>query len=305
MQFICQQFQFQGFLFCLVGPFSLGLFNHGKPVAQHVAVINKIISQRQLQQQQDEQHHGHGLGVLALLHGVHIIIERIIGTYLAEQLGINLVVALVERPLVQRQGSHGTLVSQVENHVIIGRQPRANPIEFCRHSHLRMSHHEIFSVGILREIEGVEIMARRIGKSQGALVGAGDIAEVGAICKIVGTLEIGIYVRLEMIVALADAVGLLCLTRLDRSRQQHEEHDDDARQLMGSAGDALRQTEAEAAPLAQLAFCLNLTAGKERTHLLIFLYDALAVEQSEAVAACIGPVEDMRQLLLIHTLSGI
>ena len=93
-------------------------------------------------------------------------------------------------------------------------------------------------------------MARRIGKSQGALVGAGDIAEVGTICKIVGTLEIGIYVRLEMIVALADAVGLLCHTRLDRSRQQHEEHDEDAQQLMGSAGDAFRQTETEAAPLA-------------------------------------------------------
>ena len=61
MQFICQQFQLQGFLFGLVGPFGLGLFNHGKPVAQHVAVINKIISQRQLQQQQDEQHHSHGL----------------------------------------------------------------------------------------------------------------------------------------------------------------------------------------------------------------------------------------------------
>ena len=81
-----------------------------------------------------------------------------------------------------------------------------------------MSHHEILSVGILREVEGVEIITRRIGKSQGALVGAVDIAEVGAIGKIVGTLEIGIYVRLEMIVALADAVGLLCLARLDRSR---------------------------------------------------------------------------------------
>ena len=108
-----------------------------------------------------------------------------------------------------------------------------------------------------------------------------------------------------MIVALADAVGLLCLTRLDRSRQQHEEHDDDAQQLMGSAGDALRQTETEAAPLAQFAFCLNLTAGKERTYLLIFLDDALAVEQSEAMTARIGPVEDMSQLLLVHTLSGI
>ena len=148
-------------------------------------------------------------------------------------------------------------------------------------------------------------MARRIGKSQGALVGAVDIAVIGAIGKIVGTLEIDIYVRLEMIVALADAVDLLSLARLDRCRQQHEEHDDDAQQLMGSAGDALRQTETETAPLAQLAFCLNLTAGEERTYLLIFLDDALAVEQSEAVAARIGPVKDMRQLLLVHTLSGI
>lgn len=72
-----------------------------------------------------------------------------------------------------------------------------------------MSHHEILSVGILREVECVEIITRRIGKSQGALVGAVDIAVVGAIGKIVGTLEIGIYVRLEMIVALADAAIFL------------------------------------------------------------------------------------------------
>ena len=94
--------------------------------------------------------------------------------------------------------------------------------------------------------------------------------------------------------------AFLSLARLDRSRQQHEEHDDDAQQLMGSADDTFRQTETEAAPLAQLAFCLDLAAGKERTDLLIFLYDALAVEQSEAVTACIGPVEDMRQLLLVQ-----
>ena len=150
MQLIGHQLQFQGFLLSLVGTLSLGLLNHGKPVAQYVAVIEQIISQRQLQQQQDEQHHGHGLRILALLHRVHVIIERIIGTYLAEQLGINLVVALVERPLVQRQGSHGTLVSQVQDDVIIGWQSGAYPEEFCRHSHLRMSHHEILAVGILR-----------------------------------------------------------------------------------------------------------------------------------------------------------
>ena len=46
----------------LVGTLSLGLFNHGKPVTQHVAVIEQIISQRQLQQQQDEQHHCHRTG---------------------------------------------------------------------------------------------------------------------------------------------------------------------------------------------------------------------------------------------------
>lgn len=72
-----------------------------------------------------------------------------------------------------------------------------------------MSHHEILSVGILREVERVEIITRRIGKSQGALVGTVDIAVIGTICKIVGTLEIGIYVRLEMIVALADAAIFL------------------------------------------------------------------------------------------------
>ena len=118
-----------------------------------------------------------------------------------------------------------------------------------------------------------ELLTR--GDVASCMGGTVDIAEVGAICKIVGMLEIGIYVRLEMIVALSDAAGLLSLARLDRSRQQHEEHDEDAQQLMGSAGDALRQTETEAAPLAQLAFCLDLAAGKERTQLLIFLYDAL------------------------------
>ena len=48
-----------------------------------------------------------------------------------------------------------------------------------------------------------------------------------------------------------------------------------------------------------------MTNIEDTAHLLIFLDDTLAVEESESMTARIGTVEDMSQLFLIHSLTGI
>ena len=48
-----------------------------------------------------------------------------------------------------------------------------------------------------------------------------------------------------------------------------------------------------------------MTDIEDTAHLLIFLDDTLAVEESEAMTARIGTVEYMSQLFLIHSLTGI
>ena len=84
-----------------------------------------------------------------------------------------------------------------------------------------------------------------------------------------------------------------------RHRQkQQQEH----RQL---SDDSLRQSESEHTPLAHLALSLNLADGENAAHLLVLLDDTLAVEQAEAMSAGIGSVEDMGELLLVHSLARI
>ena len=48
-----------------------------------------------------------------------------------------------------------------------------------------------------------------------------------------------------------------------------------------------------------------MTDIEDTAHLLIFLDDTLAVEESEAMTARIGSIEYMSQLFLIHSLTGI
>ena len=45
--------------------------------------------------------------------------------------------------------------------------------------------------------------------------------------------------------------------------------------------------------------------GEERTHLPVFVDDALAIEQSETMTARIGAIEDMRQSCFVHSLARI
>ena len=73
---------------------------HGETEGQYMAIIEQIVSQRQLQQKEDEQHDGHRLRVLRQLHGAHIGWQRRVSSHLAVELGVDLVIAAIEVPLV-------------------------------------------------------------------------------------------------------------------------------------------------------------------------------------------------------------
>ena len=163
---------------------------YGEAIAQDVAIIQQIVSQRQLQQEEYQEHHRHILGVLGNLHRAHVFIERIVGAHLSEELGVDLVVAGIQVPLVERQGCHSTLVADIENHVVVGWQTVSEPLQFSYGSRLRILHHQEGSLRSDREIMAVEILSCRIGEGKRALVMTVDIAEISAVGILVGSLQI-------------------------------------------------------------------------------------------------------------------
>ena len=159
-------------------------------IAQDVAIIQQIVSQRQLQQEEYQENHRHILGVLGNLHRAHVFIERIVGAHLPEELSVDLVVAGIQVPLVERQGCHSTLVADIENHVVVGWQTVSEPLQFGYGSRLRILHHQEGSLRSEREIMAVEILSCGIGEGKRALVMTVDIAEIGAVGILVCSLQI-------------------------------------------------------------------------------------------------------------------
>ena len=91
---------------------------------------------------------------------------------------------------MERQGCHGTLVADIENHVVVGWQTVSEPLQFSYGSRLRILHHQEGSLRSDREIMAVEILSCRIGEGKRALVMTVDIAEIGAVGILVGSLQI-------------------------------------------------------------------------------------------------------------------
>ena len=182
---------------------------------------------------------------------------------------------------MQGKRSHGTLVADVENHIVVGRQTVVQPLNLCRRSLLGMGYHQVFAIGMNREIETVEIGSCRIGHFQCSLIPTIDIAEVGAV-------SVGISPFQQI-------AG--CCTRLGNHQGKHQHH-------LHSANTA-RQAEGEPAALSLLAFGVDLADGEESAHLPVFVDDALAIEQSETMTARIGAIEDMRQSCFVHSLARI
>ena len=87
-----------------------------------------------------------------------------------------------ELPLVERQSGHSTLVTNIENNVVVGLQAIVKPFNLWWHEReISQLAHKVFSVRFLLNIVLVKIIAAQVGKLERLLVFAIDIAEVGAI----------------------------------------------------------------------------------------------------------------------------
>ena len=88
-------------------------------LVQAMTIIEHIVGRHNHQQQHYQQNHGDALVDLRLLHRAAIVGQRIICRHLLKELCIYLIIIIIERPLVQRQGGYGTLVTDVEDNLIV------------------------------------------------------------------------------------------------------------------------------------------------------------------------------------------
>ena len=147
-------------------------------VVEAMAVIQHVIGGDNHHEQYQQQDHGNALVDVRLLHGSAIVGKGIVGRQLLEQLRIYLIIICIERPFVQRQGCHGTLVTDVENNLVVGLQALMQPLYLGRQRRvLCAAGHQQAPLGMLLLIVGIEALAAGVGKEQGAAIGAVDVAE--------------------------------------------------------------------------------------------------------------------------------
>ena len=183
-------------------------------------------------------------------------------------------------------------------------------MDFGSCSFLGMCHHQIFPIRIQCQIISVEITARRICHCQGPLVGAIDITEIGTVG--IGCCFLQQLGRLLIVSVPVSSVLVSSVYRdIFPSTSQYNRWYITTYQHQGKYQyhlhfpNTARQSESEPTTLSRLTLCLNITRREERADFLVFIDDALTVEQTESMSAGIGAVEDMFQCFFIHTLSRI
>ena len=209
----------------IVEQFQIGtalLFTH-EPLVETVAIVQQVICGHYGYEQQNKQDDGDGLVGLRLLHGGAVFAQSIVGRHLLEQLRVDLVVVAIELPLMERQSGHSTLVTNIENNVVVGLQAIVEPFNLWWHQReVSQLAHQVFSIGFLLKIVLIKIVAAQVGKLECLLVFAINIAEVGAIGVDAGH---------------AKSVDLIRLSLNGRERIAEGEQQNDG------AGDALWQAE--------------------------------------------------------------
>ena len=147
-----------------------------------MTVIQQAIGRNDGYQQQYQQNDSYRFVGLRLLHVTTVIAQCIIGRHLLKQLRVDAVVITVQLPLVQSQGCHGTLVTDIKNDMVVGNKTIVEPLDFGWHqrwvTHLA---HQVATVWHLLTVMLVQIVSTGIGKAQCTLVVAIDIAEIGRI----------------------------------------------------------------------------------------------------------------------------
>ena len=253
-----------------------------------MTVVEQIVGRHDGQQQQHEQDDGDGLVGLRLLHGPAIVAEGVVGRHLLEELGVDTVVIAVQLPLMEGEGSYGTLVADVEDDVVVGLHTVVEPHDLrCQQRQTAHPAHQIAATRILLEVMSVKATATGVGKEQGTLKGAMQVGEIGGVGVGTGAGE----------------VGRRC--RLTEQAACHHDH------RQPQTNHPLRQTEEQSAALAGCARGGNGTDGEDLTDLPVLLDDTLTVEQPEAVGGLkiiltdgFG-IEEVGELFLGHTLPSV
>ena len=166
---------------------------------------------------------------------------------------------------MQRQGSHGALVPDVEYDLIVGRHRVMVPLYLSRRTfHVAVFQHQSLAARPQLEIVLVEEVTAGVGKEQRTLVATVDVTEIGRVGIDAGLLKWRM---------------LSCARELRRKQQQQgQQHPDHT----------FRQTEEEAAAFTQRALGLQGTDREDLAQLTVFLDDALTVEQAKAMRFLYG-----------------
>ena len=185
LQFSTPQFVARHFDIRLLHAFATEAF------VQPVAVVQHVVGRYYHDQQDQQQNDGNALVGARLLHGAAIVCQGIVSTHLLEQLGVHLIIIRVERPFVERQSSHRTLVADVEHYLVVGDHRVVVPLYLRRiAARIAIAYHQQTSVGVLFLVVSIQVMAAGVSKLQRTGVCAVDVGEVGRVSKDMGTREV-------------------------------------------------------------------------------------------------------------------
>ena len=133
-------------------------------LVETMPVIEHIVGGHDEHQQDQQQDDGNALVLLRLLHGATIVGQRGIGTQFLEELRVYLVIICIERPLVERQGCHCTLVADVEDDLVVGVNAIVQPLNLSRGAIVALSLQQQLTIGVLLLIMGIQAGTTRVGK---------------------------------------------------------------------------------------------------------------------------------------------
>ena len=137
---------------------------HTIAIAEHVTIIEHVVSREDAEQQQDKKDDGHVLVGLRLLHHLTIAGYGLIGRQLTEELRIHLIIILVEIPLMKGQCSHSRLVAHALDDIVVHGQAVSIPLQLGGQlSMVGIVYHQGCTLRTKRVIKVVETLAATVG----------------------------------------------------------------------------------------------------------------------------------------------
>ena len=129
-----------------------------------MAIVQHVVGWHDEHKQYQQQIDSDALVLLRLLHSATVVGQRSVGTHLLEELCIDLIIIGIQRPLMQGQRCHRTLVANVENNLIVGIDAIVQPLYLWRRPLVAKQLQQQLSFWMLRTVVRVECRNARVGK---------------------------------------------------------------------------------------------------------------------------------------------